>query len=210
MHADLCGLMRTQSQGGARYLLTLTDDYSRWTEIHLLRDKSQVSSKFAEYENFVETQTGKKIKALQTDNGKEFCNVAMDRILSESGIRRRLTAPYTPQQNGVAEGKNRTLIGAARSMLVDSGVPQSFWGEAVSTANYIRNRYITKVLGIKTSYEVWTGRRPDISHLRKFGVKVYRLDKTPGKDKLQSRGIEDVFVGYSATAKAYRVWTPST
>lgn len=209
VHTDLCGPMRTESIGGARYLLTFTDDYSRWTEFYLLRNKSEVTTKFMEYKNLAETHTGMKIKAIQSDNGREFVNMGMDHILKKSGIRNRLTAPYTPQQNGVAERKNRTLIEPARCMLIDSGLPTSFWGEAVATACYIRNRCITKALGIETPHERWTGKRPDLRHFRGFGTKVYCLDKRPNKDKLKPRGIEGIFVGYATNAKAYRIWIPS-
>lgn len=133
----------------------------------------------------------------------------MNRILRESGIRNRLTAPYTPQQNGIAERKNRTLIEPARCLLIDSGLPTSFWGEAVSTACYVLNRCITKPLGNETPHERWTERRPDVRHFRKFGEKVFFLDKSPNKDKLRPRGIEGIFVGYSTVAKAYRIWVPT-
>jgi len=105
VHADVCGPMRTSSNGGARYFLTFTDDFSRWTEVYFLKHKSEVSSRFLEFKNYAETQTGRKIRALQSDNGGEFCNSIMDGILKEFGIRRRLTTPHTPQQNGVAERK---------------------------------------------------------------------------------------------------------
>lgn len=128
VHTDLCGPMRTESNGGARYLLTFTDNFSRWTEIYLLHRKSEITEKFIEYKNYVETHTGMKIKTLQSDNGNEFINSGMDRILKDSGIRNRLTAPYTPQQNGIAERKNRTFIQPARCMLIDSALPASFGG----------------------------------------------------------------------------------
>lgn len=209
VHTDLCGPMRTESQGGARYILTFTDDYSRWTEVYFLKNKSEVSIKFLEYKNYAETSTGKRIKALQSDNGKEFCNSIMENILKQFGIRRRLSAPYTPQQNGIAERKNRTLIESARCMLEESGLPKSFWAEAVATANHVRNRCVTKILGKKTPHEMWTGKRPNVNHLQKFGVGAYVLDKTPNKDKLAPRGVEGIFVGYSETSKAYRIWIPA-
>lgn len=206
IHTDLCGPMRTTSLGGARYLLTFTDDYTRWTEVFFLSSKSEVASKFKE---FAETHTGAKIKTIQSDNGKEFVNTGMHRILRDAGIRNRLTAPYTPQQNGVSERKNRTLIESARCLLIDSKLPKTFWGEAVSTACYLRNRCPTKSLEFGTPHEKWIGKRPDLRHLRKFGLKVYCLDKRPHKDKLEPRGIEGIFIGYATNAKAYRVWVPS-
>jgi len=207
VHTDLCGPMRKESHGGASYFLTFTDDYSRWTEVYFIKNKSEVTSRFLEYKNYAETLTGHKLKALQSDNGKEFCNAAMDEILRRFGIRRRLSTPYTPQQNGIAERKNRTLVESARCMLAESGLPTSFWAEAIATANYIRNRCVTKTLE-KTPHELWIRKRPNM-HLQKFGVKAYILDKTPNKDKFALRGIEGIFIGYSETSKAYRVWIPS-
>lgn len=110
VHADVCGPMRTSSKGGAYYILTFTDDYSGWCEVFFLAHKSEVPAKLIEYKNLVENQTGHKIEALQSDNGKEFCNAAKGEILKKSGIRRRLATTYTYQQNGVTEHKNRTLI----------------------------------------------------------------------------------------------------
>jgi transposase InsO family protein len=112
--------MRIESKGGARYFVTFTDDYSRWTQTYLIRKKSEVASKFREYKNFVETQLERKIKAVQSDNGKEYCNKEMDKFFRDSGIQRRLTTVYSPQQNGLAERKNRTLVEAARCMLLES------------------------------------------------------------------------------------------
>lgn len=132
----------------------------------------------------------------------------MNHILRECGIRNRLTTPYTPQQNGVSERKNRTLIELARCILLESGLPQSFWGESVSTACYLRNGCLTKILNIKTPFEMLTGKRPDVRHLRRFGTKVYFLNSSPNKDKLKPKGVEGIFVGYSTTAKAYRVYDP--
>jgi len=126
VHADVCGPMRTPSHGGARYFLTFTDDFSRWTEVYFLKYKSEVSSKFLEYKHYAETQTGRKIKALQSDNGGEFRNSTMDGILKEFGIRHRLSTPHTSQQNGVAERKNRTLVESARCMLNELALGKQF------------------------------------------------------------------------------------
>ena len=91
------------------------------------------------YQQAVENESECKIKYLQSDNGREFCNTNLDNYLSSQGIQRRLTVPYTPEQNGVSERKNRTLVEIARCMLIHSGMPKSFWAEAVATANYLRN-----------------------------------------------------------------------
>lgn len=110
VHTDLCGPMRSTSIGGAKYFLTFINDYSRWTEIYFLRQKSDVLNSFKEYKSRVERFINKKIKYLQSDNGREFCNQEFDSFLKTHGIQRRLTAPYKPEQNGVAERMNRTLV----------------------------------------------------------------------------------------------------
>ncbi|EZA50979.1 Copia protein [Ooceraea biroi] len=123
-------------------------------------------------------------------------------------IKRRLTIPHTPEQNGVAERKNRTLVETARCLLAQSGLPAHFWAEAINTANYIRNRCISKSLGDNTPYELWQGEKPDIGHLRTFGSKVFVLNKNPNKGKFEPRSIEGIFIGYADASKGYRVWIP--
>jgi len=130
----------------------------------------------------------------------------MDVIFKRAGIRRRLTTTYTPQQNGVAERKNRTLIEAARCLLIQSGLPPSFWAEAISTANYVKNRCISRSTDGSTPYELWNGRLPVVKHLKTFGERVFFLNKSPNKSKFEARGIEGLVVGYSTISKAYRVW----
>lgn len=133
----------------------------------------------------------------------------MSKFLKTAGIHHRLTTLHTPQQNGVAERRNRTLVETTRCMLIASGMPPSFWAEAILTANYIRNRCVTRSLSDGTPHEKWTARRPDVSHLRTFGSKVFILNKLPDKRKFNSRGIPGNFVGYSECSKAYRIWIPS-
>lgn len=208
VHTNVCGPMRTESHGRTRYFVTFIDDYTRWCEIYFMRNKGEVAEKFKEFMKLAEKQAGRKIKAVQSNNGKEYCNSTLDSLFREHGIRRRLTTPHTPEQNDVAERKNRTLVEAARCMMIRSGLPPSFWAEAVSTANYIRNRCITKSLDSGTPFEKWTGRRPNVVHLRTFGCKAFILDKSPDKGKFDARGLEGIFIGYSEVSKAYRVWSP--
>ncbi|EZA56039.1 Copia protein, partial [Ooceraea biroi] len=99
-------------------------------------------------------------------------------------------------------------VESARCMMIQSGLAPSFWAEAVSTANYNRNRCITKSLESGTPFEKWTGRRPSVAHLRTFGCKVYILDKSPSKGKFEARGREGIFIGYLEVSKAYGVWIP--
>lgn len=189
--------------------MTVIDDCSRWCEVFFLKFKDETPSKIIEYMRFVEKQTGLKVKAVQFDNGTEYCNRTLDSFFKTEGIQRRLSTAHTPQQNGVAERKNRTLVESARCMLTQANLPHTFWAEAIAMANYIRNRCISKSLNQGTPYEVWTDEKPNIEHLRVFGSKVYVADNVPNKGKFQLRATEGIFLGYSNESKAYRVWIPS-
>ena len=208
VHSDVCGPFNVSTMGGARYFVTFIDNHSRWCVVYLLKRKDEVFEKFTQYKNMVENITGRNVKALQTDNGTEFCNEKFDNLLASSGIRRRLSAPRTPEQNGLAERKNRTLVEAVRYLSIHSGLTLSFWGEALMTANYVRNRCPTMGLNGDIPYNVWHGRMPNFTHMRTFGAKVFVLDKTQ-KSKLTGRTHEGKFVGYSEEAKAFRIWVPT-
>lgn len=110
IHSDICGPMRTTSLGGYKYFALFIDDFSRKFFVHFLKNKSDIFSEFKIFKYRVERETDRKIKILRTDNGGEYINGEFDRFLESEGIRRHLTVPYTPQQNGVAERANRTLV----------------------------------------------------------------------------------------------------
>ena len=209
IHADVCGPMRVESRKRKRYFATFTDDHSKWCEVYFLRTKDEVFDAFKKFKAFAEKHTGKKICFLQSDNGGEFTGNQFNEFLDQQGIKRRLTAPHTPQQNGVAERKNRTLVEMAKCMRIQSGLPESFWAEAVSTANFIRNHCITKSLQNKTPYELWNGRIPNLKNFRTFGEDCHYLDKTPGRGKMDAVGVKGNFLGYDSQTKGYRLWVPS-
>jgi hypothetical protein len=172
VHTDVCGPMKTTSHGGARYFLTFIDNFSRKTHVYLLKAKGEAFEKFKQYKALVENEIGHKIKVLRSDNGGEFVSKKFDAFLAGCGIQRQTSAPYSPQQNGVAESANRTIMECARSMILAQGLELEFWGEVVNTAVYIKNRCPTKSLDSKTPQEAWSGRKPDVSHLRVFGCKA--------------------------------------
>lgn len=208
VHTDLCGPMRVESIGGAKYILQFIDDSSRWGQVYFLKCKSEVFQALKSFVTMMENQIGRKVKCIQSDNGKEFVNTSIDEFLKERGIIRRLTVPYCPQQNGVAERRNRTLVEMARCLLLQSGLPQRFWAEAVNTANHIRNRCPSKSINGRTPFEMLTGNTPDVKYFREFGQHVFILNKGPGIGKFDSRGKAGIFVGYSDTSKGYRIWIP--
>jgi hypothetical protein len=157
-----------------------------------LKSKTEVVERTFEVINLMENQKGRTVKCIQSDNGTEYINNDFENLLKKRGITRRLTVPYNPEQNGISERKNRTVLDMARCLLIESGLPSSFWAEAVNTANYLRNRCPSKSLNGKTPYEMWTGKKPNLKHLRIFGSKVFCLNRSPGKGKLTCRSKEEI------------------
>jgi hypothetical protein len=161
---------------------------------------------FKEFKNLVENQTGRHIRVFRTDNGKEFDSFKYDELCRASGIKRELTVPSNPQQNGVAERNNRTICEATRAMMHDQNLPLSIWVEAASIAVYIQNRCPHKAFEAKNPEEVFTGCKPSIDHLRIFGSPVYIHISKEKRTKLEPSGKKGTFVGYSETSKAYRIY----
>lgn len=209
IHSDVCGPIGTATLGGNRYFLTFIDDHTRYSQVYVMKNKNEVLAKFKEYKEMAETYTGNKIMFLQSDNGTEYINNEFDIYLEKCGIQRRLSAPYTPNQNGIAERKNRTLVEKARAMMIDAKAPLHFWGEAIFTANYLSNRSVNSAINSVTPFERWVGRKPHINHLYPFGSKTYILRKGPKGHKFASKAIPGMFAGYSETSKAFRIHTLS-
>lgn len=210
VHTDICGPMRHASVGGKKYFVTFIDNKSRWCEVYFIKNKSEVLEVFKRYKAEAETFTGCKIKFLQSDNGLEYVNREFDQVLRSNGIKRRLTVPHTPQQNGVAERKNRTLVEMARCMMRQAGSSPAFWAEAINTACYVRNRCPTSALNGGIPFTEWTGKIPTVNFMQIFGAKVFVKDKNPNKGKFDSRAIEGIFTGYDTESKAYRVYVQTT
>lgn len=210
VHSDICGPMSVPSLGGARYFVTFIDDKSRYVEVVMLKKRSDVITAFKAYKKRAEKETGCQIKKIRTDNAKEYVSKEFNDFLEEEGIKRQLSVEYCPQQNGVAERANRTLVEMARCMLLQSGVPDSLWAEAINTAAYIRNRCPTKLLENLTPMEAWSFEKPYVGFMRIFGSKVIALEKKPFRGKFEPKGKKYILVGYSQESKAYRLWTPGT
>lgn len=208
IHSDVCGPMSVRSWGGSRYLLTFTDDHTRKSWGYLLQEKSEVMSRFLDFKSLVEKQTGAKIRCLRSDGGGEYCNKRFSQFLKSQGIVHQVTVPYCPQQNGVSERLNRTIMEKARCMLQDSGLSREYWGEAVMTAIYLKNRCPTSALAGRVPEEVWTGSKVNLGHLRVFGCVAYTLIPSQKRSKLDPRSKLTVFVGYGETTKGYRLIDP--
>ncbi|UYV81409.1 hypothetical protein LAZ67_20001109 [Cordylochernes scorpioides] len=204
VHSDICGPLPTNSLSGKRYFITFTDDYSRYTKIYLLKGKDEAYEKIKDYVISAHTEFRKNIQTIRTDNGREYVNRQVEDFLNQSGIKHQLTVPYSPAQNGVAERKNRSLMEMTRCMLFDSGLPQSLWAEAVTTANYLHNRIPSKATD-KTPFELWTNRKPSLKHLKRFGCKAFAYIPKIKRNKLDSKVIEGIFLGYDDRSKGYRI-----
>lgn len=196
VHADLCGPMSADSLGGSRYFLT--NDYSRMSWVYFLKFKSKTFANFKMFKYLVEKQSGYEIKTLRTNRSGEFMSNEFNTSCEENGIYRELTTPYTPEQNGVAERKNRTVIEMGRSMMKARGIPKHFWAEAVATAVYLLNISPPKGVYNQTPYEAWRGNKPKVSHLRIFGYIAYALVNSHSRQKLGDKSEKCIFVGYSS------------
>lgn len=160
IHADLCGPVPVESNGGSKYFLTCTDDFSRKCTIYYLKSKSEIKSYIEKFIIRVERETDRKVKRFRTDNGLEFCNNDLKRLYNSLGIRHEKTNVYTPQMNGVAERVNRTMLDMVRAMLETAKLPDRFWAEALATACYIKNRIMHSAINDNTPGGIWTGNKP--------------------------------------------------
>ncbi|GKB18926.1 putative ribonuclease H-like domain-containing protein, partial [Tanacetum coccineum] len=199
---------RLGKQHRASLLLRSTDDYSRFTWVFFLTTKDETSEILKRFIKEIENLVDKKVKIIRSDNGTEFKNKVMDDFCREKGIKREYSVARTPQQNGVVERRNRTLIEAARTMLADSKLPTTFWAEAVSTACYVQNRVLVVKPHNKTPYELFRGFKPALSFMRPFGCHVTILNTLDSLGKFDGKSDEGFFVGYSLSSKAFRVLRP--
>ncbi|GJW28595.1 putative ribonuclease H-like domain-containing protein [Tanacetum coccineum] len=178
--------------------------------VFFLRTKDETSGILKDFIRQIENQLNQKVKTIRCDNGTEFKNMDFIEFCGSKGIKREYSNARTPQQNGVAERKNRTLIEAARTMLADSFLPNTFWAEAVSTACYVLNRVLVTKPHNKTPYELVTGKIPIISYIRPFGCHVTILNTIDHLGKFDGKSDEGFLVGYSLQSKAFRVYNLET
>ena len=207
VHSDVVGKVTPKSKGGANYLVTFIDDYTRYAKVYTMKTKGEVLQKFKEYkleaENILET----KIKILRSDNGGEYRSREFDEYLRDNGIQRQLTVPGNPQQNGVSERFNRTLFDMVRCMLIQSGLPNHQWAEAATAACHVRNLCPSRSIGGRSPSSLWNEDDDDIDHLKVFGCRAWSvIGRHIPKGKLDPRAIETVFIGYPEGVKGYKLW----
>jgi transposase InsO family protein len=208
-HMDLFGPVAYLSIGGSKYGLVIVDDFSCFTWVFFLQDKSETQSTLKRFLRRAQNEFELKVKKISSDNGSEFKNLQVEEYLEEEGIKHEFSAPYTPQKNGVVERKNRTLINMARTMLEEYKTPERFWSEVVNTACHDINRlYLHRLL--KMSYELLTGNKPNVSYFCVFGSKCYILVKRGRHSKFAPKAVEGFLLGYDSNTKAYRVFNKSS
>jgi hypothetical protein len=210
LHGDICGPITPATPSGNKYFLLFVDDYSRFMWVALLPTKDAAVTAIKNIQAAAERKSGKKLLMLRTDRGGEFTAADFGNYCAQLGVRRQFTAPYMPQQNGVVERQNQTVVGAARSMMKAKSLPGVFWGEAVSTAVYLLNRSSCKAIGGRTPYQLWNGHTPSVQHLRTFSCIAHTKVNSPHQKKLDDRSCRMVFVGYESGSMAYRVYDPPT
>lgn len=206
VHADLCGPFEIESLGGAKYFLLLKDDFSKYRVLYFINQKSETTKKIHNYLNKFKNMTDREIVTLRTDNGLEFLNQELRKILEKRGIRHEKTCIYTPQQNGRAERENRTLVEAARTMLHNSTMHKRFWAEAINTAAFVLNRTAKSSIKDETPYKLWNNKDFDINRFKSFGIKVSVHIPKDKRRKLDPKSETGILVGYSEEVKGYRIY----
>nr|GEU58882.1 hypothetical protein [Tanacetum cinerariifolium] len=209
-HLDLCSPMRVASIKGKRYVLVIVDDYSRYTWVHFLRTKDKTPEVIKNFLKKIYVPLQAPVIIVRTDNGIEFKNHVLKEYFDSVGITHKTSATKTPQQNGVVERRNRTLVEAARTMLIFSHAPLFLWAEAIAIACYTQNRSIIHQRFNKTPYELIQGRKQGISYIYGFGALCYPKNDREDIGKLGAKGNIGFFIGYSANSVAYRVYNRRT
>ncbi|CAL2259750.1 unnamed protein product [Prunus armeniaca] len=209
IHSDVWS-SSTISVSGFKYYVLFTDEFSRYTWIYHMRRKNEVLTHFQTLVAMIQNIFHQTIQFLQSDNGTEYVNNAFSHYCKSLGIQQRFSCPYTPQQNGLAERKHRHISTMTRSLLLTSGAPHNLWVEAVLTSVYLINLLPTPILNWDNPHTRLYGSPPSYSSLRVFGCSCFPHLGSFVSDKLSSRSIECVFLGYSSQHKGYRCLDPTT
>ncbi|KAG7578958.1 Reverse transcriptase RNA-dependent DNA polymerase [Arabidopsis thaliana x Arabidopsis arenosa] len=196
------------SRDNHKYFVTFIDEKSKYTWVTLLPSKDRVYDAFINFQNYVTNHFDAKIKILRTDNGGEYTSTKLKTHLEKCGILHQTSCPYNPQQNGVAERKNRHLMEVARAMLFEKHMPKRFWGDAVLTSCYLINRIPTRILNNQSPFQVLNNQSANIDHLKVFGSVCFVFVPGDLRNKLEPKSTKCVFIGYSTTQKGYKCYDP--
>nr|GEZ79500.1 retrovirus-related Pol polyprotein from transposon TNT 1-94 [Tanacetum cinerariifolium] len=210
LHMDLCGPIRIESLNRKRYVLFVVDDYSRYIWVFFLHSKDEASEVIISFIKKTQVNHQLQVQRVRTDNGMEFKNKTLAKFFDEVGITQQFLAVRTPQQNGVMERRNQTLVEAARTMLTFANLPLFLWAEAIATACFTQNRLIIHKRFDKIPYELMNKRTPNIKFFHVFGCRCYILNDYEDVGKLKAKGDIRVFIGYSKESAAFRIYNKQT
>jgi transposase InsO family protein len=208
VHNDVFGPVSVPLLGKYVYYVSFMDDFSRNIWLYFLRNKYEFFDMFKEFKALVENQTEKRIKVSRIDNGGELYDNEFEEFCKKCGISRHKTNPCTPQQNGVAERMNRTLMEKTRCILSGVRLGQECLAEALGIACYLVNRSPSSTLDDKTPQEVWTGQKYCLTHLKVFGWDAYVHVPKENMSKLDKKDEKCIFIGYKYGLKGYKLWNP--
>ncbi|GJZ55617.1 retrovirus-related pol polyprotein from transposon TNT 1-94 [Tanacetum coccineum] len=197
LHMDLCGPMHVASINGKKYIYIIVDDYSRFTWLKCLRSKDEAPDFIIKFLNMIQLRLKAPVRRIRTDNGTEFVNQTLREYYEKVGISHETSVARSPQQNGVVERRNRTLIEAASTMLIYAKAPLFLWSEVVATACYTQNRSIIRLRHIKTPYELLHDKLPGLSFFHVFGALCYPTNDSENLGKLQPKADIGIFIGYA-------------
>ncbi|KAJ1530258.1 hypothetical protein ONE63_005180 [Megalurothrips usitatus] len=210
IHTDVMGKL-TNSLGGSKYVITFIGDYSRFVRVYYLKKKSEAFKAFKQYQTYVEVLHERKIKAMQSDGGGEYIDGEFQAYLRERGVVHRKTVKNSPEQNGISERQNRTLANIVRCLLIQSGLPKTFWAEAFNVAVYVRNLSPSRAICNRIPVELWSNAPVTADMYERLivlGCKGWLYEKG---DKFDKMAIDYIFVGYGdvENVKGYKVWCPT-
>ncbi|GJT82555.1 retrovirus-related pol polyprotein from transposon TNT 1-94 [Tanacetum coccineum] len=210
LHMDLCGPIKVASVNGKNYILVIVDDFSIFMWVYFLRSKDETPEIIKKFIAQAQLNYKAKVCKIRTDNGTEFKNATLKAYYEKLGIMQQFSIAHTPQQNGVVERRNRTLVEAARTMLIFSRLPEFLWAEAVATTCFTQNRSIINTRHNKTPYELLRGRKPNVEYFHVFGSLCYPTNDRDDLGKMKPKAYIGVFIGYSEISRGFRIYNRPT
>jgi hypothetical protein len=208
IHLDVCGPIPSTSINGYIYYVSFIHDYSRKTWVYFLKSKDELFGKFKEFKALIENLSERNIKILRSDNGGEYTSKEFVNFCKDVKIKRELTTPYNPQQNGVAERKNKTIMEVVKTMIHDQDLSMHLWAEVSRTKMHVHNILSHSALRFKTPEEMFSEKKPEVKHLKIFGCPVFVHIPKEKRAKLVPLGNKGIFVGYYEFSKAFKIYIP--
>ncbi|GJX12675.1 retrovirus-related pol polyprotein from transposon TNT 1-94 [Tanacetum coccineum] len=210
LYMDLCGPMRVASINGKKYIFVIVDDYSRYTWVYFLHSKDETPEIIKKFIAQAQLNYKAKVYKIRTDNGTKFKNETLKSHYEKLGIMQQFSTAQTPQQNGVVERRNRTLVEATHTRLIFTRLPEFLWAEVVATACFTQNQSIIHTRHIKTPYELLRGRKPNVEYFHMFGSLCYPTNDRDDLGKMKPKADIGVFIGYSETSRGFRIYNRRT